>query len=117
MSERQSSTAKKVISSSVACVSCEFQFLFHQRCQRISNFQKRNLVSLVQNFFIRSVGHYSNVNFDEINVAHWERMASILNSMGPSKTGRQWKNVIHIHNRKISADFKKFNDIFRHFIT
>lgn len=93
MSEQQSLTVKKVINRSATRIWCEYTFLFRQRCQRISNFQKTNMVSLVQNFFVRSIGHSSNVNFDEINPSNWDRIASILNSLGPSKTGPQWKSV------------------------
>ncbi|KAJ6647630.1 hypothetical protein Bhyg_02853, partial [Pseudolycoriella hygida] len=54
---------------------------------RILSLQKKNLVLLVQKIFLRTVGHHSNVDFNEINSANWE-------SIGPPKSGVQWKNTI-----------------------
>lgn len=70
-----------------------------KRRSRILSIQKKNLVCLVENFFIRSNEHCSNVNFSDINIDNWRRIASVLNTMGPPKTSDQWKNVNAIFYR------------------
>lgn len=64
-----------------------------QRRSRILDIQKRNMVSLIENFFIRTVGHHSEVNFNDINPMNWQQIALILNTLGPPKSTDQWKNV------------------------
>lgn len=65
-----------------------------KRKPRILTIQKNNVVTLIENYFIRFHGCCINVNFQEIDSANWQRIASILNTMGPSKTKEEWKKVI-----------------------
>lgn len=69
-------------------------FKCKQSRSRILAIQKKTLVNLIKNFFVRYVGHHRNVNFNDIGPLGWEKFAKILNSLGPAKAAIHWKNVI-----------------------
>lgn len=64
-------------------------------------------MELIQNYFVRTVGHSSNVNFEDINLMNWQRFATILNTLGPSKTGMQWKSVSLSFYQKLGDSIRK----------
>ncbi|KAJ6639724.1 hypothetical protein Bhyg_12471 [Pseudolycoriella hygida] len=68
---------------------------------RILQTQKKLLVQLVENFFIRTMGHCNDVNFENIDLKTWDRFACILNSKGPRKSASQWKSSFYYMKNRI----------------
>lgn len=59
----------------------------------MSDGQKERLIQLIQNNFLKTVGRFSGLNGVELKRKLWGTYARELNTLGPSKTVEQWKNV------------------------
>lgn len=55
--------------------------------------QKNELLRLLQEYFIRSIGRDYDVNGVTVDNCAWNMFATILNQLGPSKHEEDWKKV------------------------
>lgn len=63
---------------------------------KIPEIQKERLVQMIQNKFLKAFGRFAGVNGVHIKAQLWETIANELNTLGPPRTGEQWKTVIFV---------------------
>ncbi|KAJ6647873.1 hypothetical protein Bhyg_03096 [Pseudolycoriella hygida] len=62
--------------------------------RRITDNQKERLIQLVQNKFLKTVGRFDGANGVGIKKDMWEQFANELNTLGPPKSVKQWKDCL-----------------------
>lgn len=60
---------------------------------KVTETQKDKLLSLVRANFVKVVGRYASPDGVEYKKTLWNRFANVLNGLGPSRTGKEWKTV------------------------
>lgn len=93
MSDAKKSNVKVNYLRSVKLFELHIFIRLLKRRPRILAIQKKLLVQLIENHFIRMTGTCSNVNFEAIEPSAFDRFAEILNSWGVRKTSSEWKSV------------------------
>lgn len=57
--------------------------------------QKEELIRLIQMYFVRKLGGWTNVSEKDLDSEVWMEFATKLNQLGPPKDAESWKTVSH----------------------